>query len=109
VVSERDRRALWLRGVLDLCILATLRERERYGYELAQVLEQAGLGKITGGTLYPALKRLADAGLVATEWRSGDGGPGRKYYALTPAGLVFLDDQSERWHAFDASVRTLLD
>ena len=104
-----DRRALWLRGVLDLCILATLREQERYGYELAQVLQQAGLGKLTGGTLYPALGRLAEAGLVTAEWRSGDGGPGRKYYALTPAGLVFLDDQSQRWRTFDTAVRTLLD
>jgi len=107
-VSESDRRALWLRGLLDLCVLAVLRGGERYGYELAQLLEQCGLGQIKGGTLYPVLGRLADSGFLVAHWREGDGGPGRKYYALTQEGLAFLDRQSDLWRGFDQAVHAVL-
>lgn len=47
---EQARRGQWLRGVLDLCVLALLRQRESYGYELAQSLDRAGIGPVQGGT-----------------------------------------------------------
>lgn len=108
-MADADRRALWLRGVLDLCLLAALRDRDRYGYELAQLLENVGLGRIKGGTLYPVLRRLADSGLVTTDWRPGASGPGRKYYALSPTGIALLERQSALWLTFDDAVRTVLD
>ncbi|MFC9976309.1 PadR family transcriptional regulator [Spirillospora sp. NPDC050679] len=103
-----DRRASWLKGVLDLLVLASLTKGESYGYEIAKSLGAAGLGQIKGGTLYPVLNRLEEAGLVAAEFRAADRGPGRRYYQLTQAGRDTLAEQGGLWLAFDESVRTLL-
>ena len=106
---EVDRRALWLRGVLDLCVLGVLVSAEGHGYGLIQRLETAGLSRIKGGTLYPVLARLEQAGLVVAEWRLGAHGPGRKYYVLTEAGGDFLRSQSEAWRAFTETTHSLLE
>jgi PadR family transcriptional regulator len=103
-----DRRASWLKGVLDLLVLATLTEGESYGYEIAKTLADAGFGQIKGGTLYPVLNRLEEAGLVVAEFRVADRGPGRRYYRLTDQGRRTLAEQSELWLVFDESVRTIL-
>jgi PadR family transcriptional regulator PadR len=106
---DLDRRNQWLRGVLDLCVLALLARGESYGYELAQLLERAGLGAIQGGTLYPVLLRLQRTGRVATRWQEGEGGPARKYYRITEAGRDGLDRDATDWLAFAATVAKLLD
>lgn len=103
------RHSQCLRGVLDLAVLAALHDRERYGYEIAQRLESAGLGPLKGGTLYPLLGRLEKAQLVEPQWRPGEQGPGRKYYALTPDGRRFLRDETEEWDTFVARTAALLD
>ena len=105
---EQERRAQWLRGVLDLCVLALLAEGESYGYELAQALERAGLGSIQGGSLYPVLLRLERSSLVSTEWRAGGSGPARKYYLLTPAGREKLARSTDDWSAFADAVGGIL-
>lgn len=103
-----DRRASWLKGVLDLLVLATLTEGENYGYEIAKSLAGSGLGQIKGGTLYPVLKRLEEGGLVSAEFRVTERGPGRRYYRLTPKGRETLAEQGGLWVAFDESVRSML-
>ncbi|MEU4778074.1 PadR family transcriptional regulator [Micromonospora sp. NPDC023633] len=105
---ESDRRGQWLRGVLDLCVLALLREGESYGYQLAQALEAAGIGPIQGGTLYPVLLRLQRTGLVTAEWREGASGPARKYYRLTDSGRATLHQGGSAWLAFVAPVTGLV-
>ncbi|WP_019634951.1 PadR family transcriptional regulator [Actinomadura atramentaria] len=104
-----DRRASWLKGVLDLLVLASLTEGESYGYEIAKNLAESGLGQIKGGTLYPVLNRLEEAGLVAAEFRAAERGPGRRYYRLTAGGRATLAEQGALWLAFDASVRSVLE
>lgn len=106
-VTESHTNA-WLRGVLEPCLLALLADGEAYGYELAGRLEALGVGKVAGGTLYPALLRLEDRGQIAGQWRAGDGGPGRKYYALTDHGRAGLLGSHERWEAFSGAVSMLL-
>ncbi|GAA1095057.1 PadR family transcriptional regulator PadR [Nocardiopsis composta] len=103
-----DRRASWLKGVLDLLVLARLTEGESYGYAIAGSLDEAGLGRIRGGTLYPVLNRLEEAGLVAAEYRAAEKGPGRRYYTLTEQGREVLAEQGAAWLEFDASVRSVL-
>ena len=105
---SQERRGQWLRGVLEVCLLGALDERESYGYELAQSLESAGLGPIRGGTLYPALLRLQRTGLVTTHWRDGDAGPARKYYRLTDSGRQTLRETAAEWETFAGSVRAIL-
>ena len=103
-----DRRASWLKGVLDLLVLASLTSGESYGYEIAKTLAGAGLGQIKGGTLYPVLNRLEEAGLVSAEFRVADRGPGRRYYHLTEEGRATLAEQGSLWLEFDESVRAVL-
>ncbi|MEU2082152.1 PadR family transcriptional regulator [Streptomyces albus] len=103
-----DRRASWLKGVLDLLVLSCLTEGESYGYAIAHTLDAAGLGHIKGGTLYPVLNRLEEAGLVRAEFRAAERGPGRRYYRLTDEGRATLRHQSAQWETFQNSVRRVL-
>lgn len=99
----------WLRGALEVCVLAVLDPGATYGYAIAAELERAGLGEIKGGTLYPLLGRLEAAGLVDVEWRAGESGPGRKYYALNESGREHLSRRRARWHQFTDVTRHLIE
>lgn len=90
----------WLRGVLGVAVLAILTQGPTYGYAIATALSEAGFGVVKGGTLYPLLGRLEEAGHVQVEWRPGEGGPGRKFYALTDSGHRHARAQAELWSAF---------
>ena len=90
----------WLRGVLEVCVLAVIERGPTYGYAISAELAAAGLGDLKGGTLYPLLGRCEQAGWVAVEWRVGESGPGRKYYTLTPSGRTELRGRASRWHEF---------
>ena len=106
--TESPWPAQWLRGVLELCVLAVIDEGRTYGYALAQRLETAGLGRIKGGTLYPILLRLEQDGLVTAAWGEGSGGPGRKFYEITSAGATELRRRRRDWAAFTATADALL-
>lgn len=99
----------WLRGVLGVCTLRILRDGPTYGYAIAARLGEAGLGTVKGGTLYPLLGRLEEAGWVEVEWRPGEGGPGRKFYALTETGRAEAQAQATRWAEFTRTTRALTD
>lgn len=90
----------WLRGVLEVCVLAVIERGPTYGYAISAELAAAGLGDLKGGTLYPLLGRCEQAGWVAVEWRAGESGPGRKYYTLTPSGRNELRGRAGRWQEF---------
>ena len=92
--------AQWLRGVLDLAVLAVIERGQTYGYRIGNDLQELGLGTVKGGTLYPLLARLEESGAVGTTWREGEAGPGRKWYAITPAGRARLRQEGARWRVF---------
>lgn len=75
-----------LKGTLEGCILAVIRKKPTYGYEIAQQLAAYGFGRIAEGTIYPLLLRLEKSGAVRAELRPSELGPNRKYYALTERG-----------------------
>lgn len=102
--TSAARRSEWLRGVLQPCVLQCLADGPAYGYAIIARLAEAGLGGIKGGTLYPLLARLEARELVTIEWRTGEGGPGRKYFSLTEAGRAELTDARSAWSAFTAAV-----
>lgn len=107
--ARREWPSEWLRGVLEVCVLRILRDGPSYGYAITQALGEAGLGEVKGGTLYPLLGRLEESGHVEVEWRPGDGGPGRKYFALTGTGRRHAHELAERWAAFTTITRALSD
>lgn len=98
----------WLRGVLVQAVLRVLTDGPTYGYAIAARLDEAGLGEIKGGTLYPLLRRLEEAGDVSIEWRPGEGGPGRKYYEITADGRRRLEELLPRWQRFSSVMARLL-
>ncbi|MGY2065871.1 PadR family transcriptional regulator [Blastococcus sp. SYSU DS0619] len=98
----------WMRGVLSLCVLRVVADGPTYGYAIAARLADAGLGSVKGGTLYPILTRLEAEGLVSSSWEAGDGGPGRKFFALTDGGAQFLRERTELWQVFTERAAGLL-
>ena len=95
------------RGVVEHCVLALLRERESYAFELVRVLGARGL-VTSEGTIYPLLARLRRDGLVSTTWRESVTGPPRRYYRITDQGRGVLDDFVADWTAFRDAVDALL-
>lgn len=108
-VELADRQTQWLRGVLDLAVLATLQSAgTSYGYALIQSLTQGGIPDLKGGTIYPLLARLEHEHLVSSEWHAGDGGPGRKYFTITTAGRDALVSRAAGWTDFSARIGSIL-
>jgi PadR family transcriptional regulator PadR len=96
------------RGTVEYCVLALLREGERYGFELVRELSDVD-GLVTSeGTIYPLLARLRREQLVTTFWRESESGPPRRYYRLTEAGQVALANFIEEWVRFRESVDAIL-
>ena len=96
------------RGAVEYCVLALLREADRYGFELVRELSEAG-GLVTSeGTIYPLLTRLRRDEHVTTFWRESASGPPRRYYRLTNTGRAALDAFTQDWVRFRDSVDRLL-
>ncbi len=96
------------KGSLELCMLALLAGKERYGYDIAKALGEPGGLVIREGTIYPLLSRLQREGLVSARWRESSSGPPRKYYSLTAKGKQALEELSAEWTAFSAAVDRIL-
>ena len=96
------------RGVLEFCVMALLRDDERYGFELVQMLREAEGFLTSEGTIYPMLARLRRDGRVATTWRESTSGPPRRYYRLTQAGSAALDAFALEWERFRDGVDLFL-
>src|SRR5699024_948903 len=86
-----------LKGILDGCLLAIIKNKEVYGYELADKLETYGFHSFSEGTIYPLLLRMQKEGLVTSTLKKSTAGPKRKYYSLTPKGKQELDIFIKRW------------
>ncbi|MQA36505.1 PadR family transcriptional regulator [Modestobacter roseus] len=97
-----------MRGVLSLCVLRVVADGPTHGYAIAGRLAEAGLGAVKGGTLYPILTRLEAEGLATAAWEAGDGGPGRKVFTVTEAGVTALRQRAEQWHVFSERAAGLL-
>lgn len=96
------------RGSIEFCVLALLREQERYGLDLSRRLAADGL-VTSEGTMYPLLARLRQDGLVETSWHESSQGPPRRYYRLTNEGRAALDAFTVQWHGFRDAIDNLLD
>lgn len=106
--SPEQRGTQLLRGVLDVCLLAVIAEKPRYGYELAEELAVRGLSLVREGSIYPLLTRMQRAGLVSAFRAGSSGGPPRKYYRLTPAGEAELATGLQSWSDFTTAVARVL-
>lgn len=94
------------KGVLDLCVLQLLKEKDRYGYELVALISASI--KISEGTIYPLLRRLKNEGYLNTYLEESTEGPPRKYYELTPKGEETRAALLADWYAFTDGVSRIL-
>ncbi|MEK5522895.1 PadR family transcriptional regulator [Heyndrickxia sp. FSL W8-0423] len=98
-----------LKGVLEGCVLAIIKEQQVYGYELVQMMRNYGFTNIVGGTIYPLMQKLEKQGLIKiTELPSPDG-PNRKYFFITPEGEQQLKDFKEHWSSLVVKVDRILE
>jgi PadR family transcriptional regulator PadR len=103
-------RAEELKGHLDAMLLASLEDGPRHGYAVIDALRQSTSGRLDlpTGTIYPALRRLEQAGLIAGSW-SIVGGRRRREYRLTAAGSRALTGRRADWREFSAMVSAALE
>jgi PadR family transcriptional regulator PadR len=94
------------KGVLELCVLAMLFKKDRYGYELVNEISKNIL--ISEGTIYPLLKRLKDEGYFVTYLEESQEGPPRKYYRLTPLGRTTKEELEKEWLSFVEGVNSII-
>ena len=99
-----------LQGTLDLIVLQLLRAAPTNGYDLALRIQQttSDVLAVPAGSLYPALYRLEQRGLIRAAWHATENGRRAKVYSLTRAGLRHLDDQREAWNRFAGALTAIL-
>ena len=82
------------RGLLDVCVLAAIRDGESYGYLI--IKEMKPYLEMSESTLYTILKRLEAAGMLTVRTAEHDGRL-RKYYRITERGRTRLEEFREEW------------
>ena len=82
------------RGLLDVCVLAAIKDEESYGYKIIKDIKP--FVEISESTLYPILRRLESAELLTVRTAEHNGRL-RKYYHITPLGLARIEDFKAEW------------
>ena len=98
-------------GTLALMILKTLGTMgELHGYGLARRIEQTSGDRLTVnyGTIYPALLKLEQEGVIASEWGTSDNGRRAKFYRLTRAGRKHVERETREWERATAILERFL-
>ena len=82
------------RGILDVCVLSAIKDKESYGYQIIKDISE--YVKISESTLYPILRRLETANCLTV--RSAEhNGRLRKYYMITPDGVNKIEEFKKEW------------
>jgi PadR family transcriptional regulator PadR len=99
-----------LQGTLDLLVLKTLQNGPTHGWDIAQRIQQVSedVLQVNQGSLYPALHRLEDRGLIDSEWGSSENNRRAKFDKLTSAGRRQLQEDAETWQRFSWAVTRVL-
>ncbi len=105
-----SKRASVLQGTLDLLVLSTLARGALHGFGIAQRIQEdsADLLRVEEGSLYPALHRLEQAGLLKGDWRESENGRRARYYGLTARGRRQLEVEKETWDRVSRGVARVL-
>ena len=104
------RRADLLQGSLDLLILKTLDLEPLHGWAVSKRIGLLSRGalEVNQGSLYPALYRLRDRGLIESDWGESEEGRRVKVYALTRKGRTALEAERQSWRIFADAVEAIL-
>jgi PadR family transcriptional regulator PadR len=99
----------WLKGHLDVLLMAVLQPRPAHGYAIIVALRErsGGTFDLPEGTVYPALHRLERTGLLISRW-SGETGRRRRVYELTERGQEALEEYRQEWRRFAQGIDEVL-
>jgi PadR family transcriptional regulator PadR len=99
-----------LQGTLDLLILRTLTREPMHGWAVSHRIQEISRDalRVNQGSLYPALHRLEDEGLVRSEWGISELGRRAKFYEITAAGRKQLARETATWQRFAEAVQLVL-
>lgn len=97
-------------GTLDLLILKVVAFGPLHGYAITQRLQQVSreVVQVQQGSLYPALHRLENRGLLAAEWGDTETGREAKFYRLTRKGRAQLQSETASWERLTEAVALVL-
>lgn len=109
-MSMPPERSELLQGTLDMLILQTVALGPIHGYGIGQRLLQVSreVLQVQQGSLYPALHRLEERGLLNAEWRETEGGRMAKYYSLTHSGRKQLEAEKRNWARLTGAIALIL-
>jgi PadR family transcriptional regulator len=99
-----------LQGALELIILKVLRRGPNHGYAIASAIQQMSddVLRVEAGSLYPAVHRMTEAGLLKSEWRRSEVGRRARFYELTAKGRRKLEADEKKWRTVSAAVAKVL-
>ena len=99
-----------LKGTLDLLILKTLASGTKHGYAIARMIEQQtdDVLRIEEGSLYPALFRMDQRGLIKSKWGVTETKRRAKFYEMTSKGRKQLETEESNWQRFAVAVAQVL-
>ena len=97
-------------GTLDLLILRTLALEPQHGWAISERVQQlsSDVLQIPQGSLYPALHRLENRGLLTADWKMSDTGRESKFYRLTPKGRKQLKEEAASWLRLTDAIALIL-
>lgn len=94
------------KGVIEMCVLALVSQRDFYGYELLETISRKI--EISEGTIYPILRRLTQEKYFETYLQESTEGPPRKYYRITEQGKEAAEKLVREWKNFRSHVDHLI-
>jgi PadR family transcriptional regulator, regulatory protein PadR len=99
-----------LQGTVDLLILRTLSREPMHGWAVSHRIQEISRDalRLNQGSLYPALHRLEDDGLVRSEWGVSELGRRAKFYEITGAGKRQLARETATWRRFSEAIQLVL-
>ncbi|HEV2288735.1 MAG TPA: PadR family transcriptional regulator [Candidatus Acidoferrales bacterium] len=105
-----EDRSEFLKGTLDMLILKVVALGPIHGYAISQRIQQISRDffQVQQGSLYPALHRLENRGLLGAEWRATETGREAKFYALTKKGRKQLEAEMASWERISDAVALIL-
>jgi len=106
-LNIENNKAQMRKGVLELCILSMLSEKDMYVSDILEEMKGAKL-LVVEGTLYPMLTRLKNEQFLTYRWEESKMGPPRKYYKITEKGILFLSELKLTWCELIESVKKIL-
>ena len=100
-----------LQGTLDLLILKTLRLEANHGWGISQRIQQLSQDvlAVNQGSLYPALARLEEQGLIEAEWGVSENNRRARFYSLTKLGRRQLDTETAYWQRMSAAINRVVE